>query len=426
MKEGKRAFRMLPFIIHRFVRISSVRDTGIGIPADKQAAIFRPFEQADGSTTRKYGGTGLGLTICAKLASLMGGRIWVESVPGLGSTFHFTARFGQGAAPAADDRGRLAGPRLLVVDDNATSREILREMLAEWGARPATAPDGPAALTALVRAAAEGEPFALMVLDAGMPGMDGLAVARRVRENADLPGPAVLLLTDAGRRLEDEGARKELGIRRCLTKPVKHSDLLEAVRDALGASAASGEAPSPAEGPVAPVRRLRILLAEDNAVNQKLAVRLLEKQGHAVAVVGNGREALAALEAGDFDAVLMDVSMPEMDGLEATGQVRRREAERGGRHMPIIAMTAHAMKGDRERCLAAGMDGYVSKPIRPDELARALADAAPAELPANPPADSGAPTACWPTSAATSRSCARWRRFFWTIRPVTCKTCATR
>ena len=265
-----------------------------------------------------------------------------------------------------------------------------------------------------------------MVLDAGMPGMDGLGVARSVRENADLPGLAVVLLTDAGRRLEDEGALKELGVHRCLTKPVKHSDLLKAVRDALGAAPASEAASASAEGHVAPAHPLRILLAEDNAVNQKLAVRLLEKQGHSVTIVGNGREALAALEAGEFDAVLMDVSMPEMDGLEATAQVRRSEAERGGRRLPIIAMTAHAMKGDRERCLEAGMDGYVSKPIRPDELARALADAAPADHPAAQAAGSDAPVACWPTSAATNRSCAKWLRSFWRTHRATCKTCARR
>ncbi len=361
----------------------AVSDTGIGIPPDKQAAIFRPFEQADNSTTRKYGGTGLGLTICAKLAALMGGRIWVESVPGLGSTFHFTARLGRAAETADGDSGRQAGLRVLVVDDNATNRDILREMLAQWGARPTTASDGPAALTALARAAAEGEPFSLMVLDAGMPGMDGLTVARRLREDPAIPGPAVVLLTDAGRRPVDEQTRQELGVRRSLTKPVKHTDLLQAVLDALDIGRDSGEAPAPGTGP-ASAARLRLLLAEDNAVNQKLAVRLLEKQGHAVTVVGNGREALAALAGGDFDAVLMDVSMPEMDGLEATAQLRRREAGVGGRRTPIIAMTAHAMKGDRERCLAAGMDGYVTKPIRPDELAAALAAVAPVAAPAAP------------------------------------------
>jgi PAS domain S-box-containing protein len=350
----------------------SVSDTGIGIPPDKQRLIFDPFVQADGSTTRKYGGTGLGLTISSRLIELMGGRIWVESEVGRGSTFHFTARF------ALQRRSRsqmfalppdnLCGLRILVADDNATSRQILGEMLVSWGMQPTLAGSGREALEAMRRAAAH-EPFALALLDTEMPEGDGFALAAQVKRRPDLAG-AVLLLSSGNPT--DAARCRELGLARCLIKPVQQSDLLDAILTTLGTSpaertpgSADGVRPRPGTG-------LRVLVAEDNEVNQLLAVSLLEKQGHTVVVAGNGREALAALEQGAFDLVLMDVQMPEMDGLEATALIRRREQQAGG-HLPIIAMTAHAMKGDRERCLQAGMDDYVSKPVQPRELHEAIA-----------------------------------------------------
>jgi PAS domain S-box-containing protein len=374
----------------------AVRDTGIGIPVDKRRLIFDPFAQADGSTTRKYGGTGLGLAISSQLVTLMGGRIWVESEVGTGSTFHFTARFGilPGAQPPAPAEADLRDLPVLVVDDNATNRHILTELLTRWRLKPTPAASGREAIAALRRAAQAGTPFPLMLLDVCMPEMDGFALAAQIRQRPELAGTAVILLTSGGQ--PDDAARcRELGISRCLMKPVRQSDLQRALFDARQNSAAAGPQVSlpalPPRGLSAPRAaeqapghaRLRILLVEDNAVNQTLAVRLLEKQGYSVAVVNNGREALDALAEGHFDVVLMDVQMPEMDGLEATAAIRARE-RLTNTHLPIVAMTAHAMQGDRERCLAAGMDGYVSKPLKPADLFAAIEDVAGQRGPGKP------------------------------------------
>jgi PAS domain S-box-containing protein len=352
-----------------------VSDTGVGIPADKQDMIFEAFTQADGSTTRRYGGTGLGLAIARRLVELMGGRMWVQSAANLGSTFHFTAKFGTaelplvaGTAPATT---RLVGLPVLIVDDNATSRRVLEETVAGWRMRPTSAGTGPAALSALQSAQAAGRPFALVLLDVQMPGMDGFAVAQRIRAEPLLARTPILLLTAAGR--PEETARcRELGVAAYLVKPIQPSDLLSAVIRALGFTPLSlPPQPHDSDPPRAHGRSLRILLAEDNPVNQRLACRLLQKHGHQVVVAATGREVLDLLNWHALDLVLMDVQMPEMNGLEATARIRERESQTGG-HMPIIALTAHAIQGDRERCLAAGMDGYVSKPIQPEELARAI------------------------------------------------------
>ncbi len=346
----------------------SVRDTGIGIPADKQAMIFDAFAQVDSSTTRRYGGTGLGLAISSRLVKRMGGRIWVESDLGKGSTFHFTARFVRHRAalerPARQEPGRLRGLSVLVVDDNATNRFILAETLTHWQMRPTTVENAPAALEALESAYRSGEPFSLVLLDAHMPEIDGFMLAERIHEHPDLTGATVMMLSSASQPLESRRCQK-LGLAAYLTKPIKQAELYRAILVALGSPELRPQSPPP------PVirggRPLRLLLAEDNLVNQKLAVRLLEKQGHTVVVAANGREAVEAAQRQPFDLVLMDVQMPEMDGFEATAAIR--QAERGtGRHLPILAMTAYAMKGDRERCLASGMDGYVSKPIQQHEL----------------------------------------------------------
>jgi signal transduction histidine kinase/CheY-like chemotaxis protein len=367
-----------------------VRDTGVGIPSGKQKQIFAAFTQADRSTARKYGGTGLGLAITSRLVELMGGRIGVESEVGRGSTFRFTTRFGlaKDQAPPPAPGADWHGLAVLVVDDHSTSRRILEGMLGHWGLRPLGVESGPLALALLKEAAAAGTPFPLALVDAEMPEMDGFALAGQVRRDPELGGTKLVMLTAAGR--PEQAARcRELGVSARLLKPFKRREVFDALLTVRGGSVRRLESspPTAAPAPRPGGRPLRVLLAEDNPVNQTLVVRLLEKQGHAVAVAGNGREALAALERESFDVVLMDVEMPEMDGLEATALIRRREARGGasatpGRRIPIVAMTAYALKGDRERCLEAGMDAYLSKPVDLAELLRTLADLPPAAGPA--------------------------------------------
>jgi PAS domain S-box-containing protein len=350
----------------------AIRDTGIGIPAEKQAMIFDAFSQADNSTTRRYGGTGLGLTISTQLVELMGGKIWVESFPGMGSTFHFTARFGMEAVDALAPRHTtLSGLNILVVDDNGTNRRILEEVLTNWHMRPVLAESADAAFSALEKAAAP-DHFAIVLLDAHMPEMDGFALAAKILDDRRYVALRLIMLTSAG-SAEDITRCRELGINGYLTKPVKQSELFDAIVTAIGIPAAEPASQRKTRPAFAEPggRALNVLLAEDNGVNQILATKIFSKLGHRVTVVDDGRAAVLAAKSSHFDLIAMDIQMPELDGLQACRAIREWEQAAGG-HIPIIAMTAHAMKGDRERCLEAGMDGYVAKPIRPEELAAAI------------------------------------------------------
>ncbi len=356
----------------------SVTDTGIGIPAEKQKQIFEAFAQADSSTTRKFGGTGLGLSISSQLSELMKGRIWVESEVKRGSTFHFTARFGLQTATIETPEPvpvELRDLPVLVVDDNSTSRQILEEMLTNWKMKPVAAGSGPEALEVLKRAQKTGKPFRLVLADGHMPEMDGFDLAERVQRDRGLPGVRIILLTAAGQR-EDQSRAKIVRAAAAVTKPVKQSELWDAIVTALHVPGRLKIRPSAARGPARGAHlRLRVLVAEDNPVNQELALHVLERRGHSVIVAENGKQAIAALAKHKFDVVLMDVQMPEMGGIEATQEIRRKEKSAGG-HIPIFAMTAHAMQGDRERCLAAGMDGYIPKPIDPKSFIRTIEEGA--------------------------------------------------
>jgi signal transduction histidine kinase/CheY-like chemotaxis protein len=347
----------------------SVKDTGIGIAREKLNLIFQAFSQADGSTTRRYGGTGLGLTISSRLVELMGGKIWVESELQHGSTFHFTAMLN-----VDPDAQAAASPLLvteledlavLVVDDNATNRFMLQETLVSWLMKPTLVSSGRLALVSMFKAVEEGHPYNLVLLDCHMPDLDGFDVAEEIKQHAELHNASIMMLT-SGADSSDIARCKELGIAAHLIKPVRQSELLARMLHVLGKVDDSVRMQ-----PNANVRRqtflqdsaLNILVAEDNAINQRLAIRMLEKQGHRVAIAGTGGEAISLWEREQFDLILMDVQMPQMSGFEATAAIRERELQTGKR-TPIIAMTAHAMKGDRERCLAAGMDDYVPKPIQ--------------------------------------------------------------
>ncbi|MCE5199576.1 MAG: response regulator [Armatimonadota bacterium] len=350
----------------------SISDTGIGIPKDKQNQIFSAFEQGDGSTTRKYGGTGLGLAIASELTRMMGGRIWVESEVGRGSTFHFTVIFGIGEKTTESMPLELEGVHVLVVDDNATNRIILEEILSRWHMRPVLAECGDAAIAAMEIACQDKDPFLLVLLDSHMPEVDGFAVADRIRTNESLADTTLIMLT-SGEHFGDIAKCQEKDIKCYLIKPIKNSELRNKITLALGGGLPTKNkcATTNKEGDMEVYHHLRILLVEDNQINQKLAQRLLEKHGHSVVLANDGRQAVAFFENEMFDSILMDVQMPEMDGIQATSAIRALE-KGTSRHVPIVAMTAHAMVGDRERCLAAGMDDYVSKPIQPDELFRAL------------------------------------------------------
>ncbi len=388
-----------------------VHDTGIGIPADRLHLLFQPFSQVDASTRRHFGGTGLGLSIARELVERMGGTIAVESTPGAGALFWFTVKLAKQAdarKPASERFAAMAGARILVVDDNANNRRILERQLLSWGMRPSVAPGAEEALSMMRAAAAAGEPYPVVLLDVMMPEIDGIELARRIKADPALAAVAVIFVSSAGPSGEFKQLLRGLDYAGWLMKPVPESSLYDALSRMLepaAASAAAAQARAPGERSRAgalklPIgRRLRVLLAEDNPINQKVAVRQVRKLGLDIDAVANGREAVEAVSRLPYDIILMDCQMPEMDGYEATREIRRREQRAGGRRTLIVAMTAHALPGDREQCLAAGMDGYVSKPVKlaalEQELATLLAASPPAaarqSAAAAAPASSDAP-----------------------------------
>ena len=351
----------------------SVRDTGIGISPEAQSRLFQPFEQADTSTTRMYGGTGLGLAISRRIVSLMGGEVSVESTPGQGSVFSFTALLGTargtGEPSAVASMEDLRGLPVLVIDDNSTSRRIIRAMVQRWGMLAAEAASGMEGLILLEEASQSGHPYRLILLDERMPGMDGIEVIERIRANVRLAGATIMMLTSDDQSSSAARCRK-MGVEAYLIKPIKPPELLATIRKLLGRGEAEAPVPARMDAPQC-LRRLSVLIAEDNNVNQRLAVVMMQKLGHYTTVVTNGVDAVAKWKEGQFDLILMDVQMPELDGYEATRRIRSHELSTGTR-IPIIAMTAHAMSGDRERCLEEGMDDYISKPVRREALEEAI------------------------------------------------------
>ncbi len=360
----------------------SISDTGIGIPKDQQQKIFKAFEQVDASSTRRYSGTGLGLTIASQLVELMKGRIWVSSEVGRGSTFHFTVFLDaceKSTEPAADtESAPLAGFPVLVVDDNATNRHILKIILRDWGMHPTAASSGTEALDMIRQAKAEGKRFPVALVDVMMPEMDGFQLAERIKQDPDLQVDSIILLASGGQR-GDALRYKDLNIVGYLMKPVKHSGLFETISTAVRKHPVDRARKGGAARQTLREhgRKLRLLLAEDHPVNRKLAARILEKMGHTVKTVNNGKEAISAAQTEEFHLIFMDVQMPEMDGLQATRLLRQSEASTGRRHVPIVALTAHAFNGDMERCMEAGMDGFIPKPIDPEEIYQVIENLVP-------------------------------------------------
>jgi two-component system sensor histidine kinase/response regulator len=354
----------------------SIKDTGIGVPTDKQKTLFEKFTQADASTTRKYGGTGLGLAISKQLAEMMGGEIGIVSAEGQGSEFWFTARFAKQAVGEhrITSPAEIRGVHVLVVDDNATNREVLMAQLAAWGVRSEEAPDGPMGLHALYLAKDAGDPFRLAILDMQMPGMDGAALARAIKADEKLMDTRLVLCSSLGQR-GDARRMQEIGFDAYLVKPVRHGEIIDCLSAVLAGTAVTRqEQHIVTRHTISEMRRgvFRILLAEDNITNQQVAVGILKKLGLRADAVANGAEAVKALETLPYDLVLMDVQMPEMNGIEASRHIRNPHSAVRNHRIPIIAMTAGAMQGDREKCLEAGMNDYVSKPISPQALAEAL------------------------------------------------------
>ncbi len=352
----------------------AVRDTGIGIADEIQAKLFEAFEQADTSTTRRYGGTGLGLAISKRITQLMGGEIWIHSAPGAGSTFHFTVQCVRAAAPAGGttpvSMQSLQGVRAMIIDDNLTNRRILLELLRRWQMQPQEASSGPEGLKLLEHATRSAAPYRLILLDEQMPGMSGFEVIDHIRANPALRGATIMMLTSVEQSFSTVQYR-EKGVESYLIKPVKPAELLNMIRKTLGRQAEELHSPA-IKDDLAAQRPLSILVAEDNAVNQKLAIAVLGRMGHQVTLAESGAEALAKWREGRFDLILMDVQMPDMDGLEAALRIRQEERALGT-HIPIIAMTARAMSGDRGRCLEVGMDDYISKPVSRRELHQKIA-----------------------------------------------------